>query len=113
MFVHPEQGPLVGSLLVSPMSEGFWRTEWDIGTIDQDPQLSDSWFCREQYDKKFAQVLQTALNKSDSVCFGATSRWGTAKGLRQKSALDLARKVVGLWEEILADWEARDNDYFI
>ena len=112
-FLHPQKGPLVGSLLVSPMPEGAWRTEWDIGTIDQDPQLSDGWFCRQQYDKKFAQVLQAALKKSDSVCSGATSRWGTAQGMRQKNALDLARQVLSLWEEILAGWEAGRSDYSI
>jgi hypothetical protein len=98
------------------MSGGYWRTEWDIGTIDKDPQLSDNWFCREQYDQRFIQVLQTALDKSDSVCFEvpcASSRWGTAKGMRQKNALDLARQVLALWEEILADWEARGSDYSI
>ena len=116
LLMHRQHGPLVGSLLVSPMSGGLWRTEWDIGTIDKDPQLSDSWFCRKKYEKKFVQVLQTALDESDSPSFEvpcATSRWGTAKGMRQKNALDLAKQVLTLWQEILLAWESRSDDYSI
>lgn len=110
LFLHRERGPLVGSLLVSPKAPGLWQTEWDIGTIDRDPQLSDDWFCRDQYEEKFVQALQAAAGNSDSGHFdipGATSRWGMAKGLREENALDLANQVLALWEEILVDWEAR------
>jgi len=108
LFLHRQRGPLVGSLLVSPRPGGWWRAEWDIGTIDRDPQLSDKWFCRDRYEQKFVQVLQTAADESDSVDFevpAATSRWGMAQGLRRQEALDLANQVLALWEEILVDWE--------
>ena len=110
LFLHRERGPLVGWLVVSPKVPGWWETEWDIGSIDKDPRLSDDWFCRDQYEEKFAQVLQAAADKSNSSRFeipGATSRWGMAKGLREENALDLAKQVQALWEEILVDWEAR------
>ena len=110
LFVHRERGPLAGWLVVSPKSGGWWQTEWDIGTIDRDPQLSDKWFCRDQYERRFMRVLQRAAEKSDSVNFeipGATSRWGMAKRLRRQNALDLTNQVLALWEEILLDWEAR------
>jgi hypothetical protein len=115
-LLHPKRGPLVGSVLVSPMAGGFWRTEWDIGTIDKDPQLSDRWFCREEYEQKFVDVLQMAADNSNTGCFdipGATSRWGFAKGMRHKNALELAKQVQALWEEILVGWETRDSDYSI
>lgn len=110
LLLHRQRGPLVGSLLVSPKTPSWWKTEWDIGTIDRDPQLSDDWFCRDQYQQKFVQALQAAADKSDSSHFnipGATSRWGMAEGLREENALDLANQVLALWEEILVDWEAR------
>jgi hypothetical protein len=114
LFLHGERGPLAGWLLVSPKPAGWWQTEWDIGTIDRDPQLSDQWFCRDQYEQKFLQVLQRAAAEPDSVDFDipcATSRWGMAKGLRRENALDLANQVLALWEEILVDWQTGGSQH--
>ena len=110
VFLHRERGLLVGGVLVSPKAGGWWQSEWDIGTIDRDPQLSDAWFCRDGYEQEFAQALQRAADKSDSGCFEipcATSRWGMAKGLRRQNALALANQVLALWEKILIEWEAQ------
>jgi hypothetical protein len=62
-FIHREYGPLVGGLLVSPKPGGLWQMEWDIGTIDRDPQLSDDWFCQKRYEQRFVQVLEAAVGK--------------------------------------------------
>ncbi len=113
LFLHRERGPLAGWLVVSREPTGWWRTEWDIGTIDKDPKLSDKWFCREPYEQRFMQVLQRAANESNSRYFdipGATSRWGMAKGQRRQKAVDLAYQMLALWEEILVEWEKRGTE---
>jgi len=101
-------GPLVGSVTVSASAQGRWRTEWDVGTIDRDPPLSDRWFCREEYEQQFEELLNSAAAQADSPAFeipGATLRWGFAKGMRKELALELASNVFGLWQRILIDWD--------
>jgi hypothetical protein len=81
--------------------------DWDIGTIDEDPRISDHWFCQEQYTEQFIQLLKFAAAHSHSPFFEipcATLRWGTAKGMRKALALRLATQIFGLWQAILADW---------
>ncbi len=110
LFHHPTRGPLLGSVTVSASSQSTWTTQWDVGTIDQDPQLSDHWFCQDQYERQFVQLLQSTADQADSPSFdipGATLRWGSAKGMRHELALDLANHLLALWEQILTDWDAR------
>lgn len=106
-FHHRKWGPLIGWLKVSCQSFGRWQTQWDIGTIDRDPRLSDDWFCRDAYDERFRQLLQAAADKCGQFELpGATSRWGRAMGMPYENALDLAHQVQALWQEILLAWEA-------
>jgi hypothetical protein len=106
-FQHRQRGPLVGWLKVSCQPGGQWQTQWDIGTIDRDPRLSDDWFCRDEYEKRFGQMLQAAADKCAQFKLpGATSRWGRAMGMPHRNAVDLAHQVQALWQEILLDWEA-------
>lgn len=98
-----------GSIRVLARSKGKWTTEWDIGSIDKDPRLSDDWFCQEHYEQRFMKLLQSALHKANSPSFdipGATLRWGLAKGMRNELAVELANNVLALWHQILTDWEA-------
>jgi hypothetical protein len=107
IFRHRQRGPLVGWLKVVRKSGGRWQTEWDIGTIDRDPRLSDNWFCRDEYEERFRQVLQAAADKCIHFELpGATSRWGRAFGMPHENAVELARQLQALWQEILLDWEA-------
>src|SRR6516164_934664 len=106
-FLHRQRGPLVGWIKISGKAGGRWQTEWDIGTIDQDPRLSDDWFCRDEYDEKFRQLLQAMVDKSVQFELpGATSRWGRATVKPYKNAVELARQIQALWQEILLAWEA-------
>ena len=110
LFHHPERGPLCGSITVSTSGKSTWTTRWDVGTIDQDPQLSDHWFCQDRYERQFAKLLQSAADQVNSASFEipcATLRWGSAKGMGKELALALANHLLTLWEEILTDWEAR------
>ncbi len=105
-------GPVFGRIWVSRTARGWWQTEWDIGTIDRDPRLSDDWFCQDQYEHRFVEAVQTALDKRGSSPFelpGATSRWGVAKGMYHRNALELAGRLVALWEEILLEWGTRQG----
>lgn len=111
LFHHPTRGALLGSVIVSASSRGKWSTEWDVGTIDKDPQLSDHWFCRDQYEQKFEELLKFALAHANSPGFEipcATLRWGSAKGMRKQLALDLANRLFALWQGILVDWDGLD-----
>jgi len=110
LFNHPERGPLFGSITVSTPGQSTWTTRWDVGTIDQDPQLSDHWFCQDRYERQFTKLLQSAADQVDSASLEipcATLRWGSAKGMGKELALALANHLLTLWEEILTDWEAR------
>jgi len=105
-FLHRQRGPLIGWLKVSRKPDGRWQTEWDIGTIDRDPRLSDDWFCRHEYDKRFQQLLQALANKSVQFeLSGVTSRWGIATVMPHENALALAHEIQALWQEILLAWE--------
>jgi hypothetical protein len=107
IFRHRPRGPLVGWLKVSRKPGGQWQTEWDVGTIDRDPRLSDDWFCRDEYEERFRQVLQATADKSVQFELpGATSRWGIATVMPYENALDLAHQLQALWQAILLDWEA-------
>jgi hypothetical protein len=106
-LVHPERGLMVGGVRVSCKAGGRWQTEWDIGTIDKDPRLSDDWFCQDQYEDEFKETVQAAANECEPGGFelpGATSRWGVARGMRRENAMGLAIGLVALWEEILVEW---------
>jgi hypothetical protein len=107
MFEHPERGPLMAWLIVSPTGGGAWQTKWDIGTVDTDPKLSDTWFCREQYEQRFTRIMQDAAEQAGDrfELEGVTSRWGRAGGMRRQIAVGLASRVFALWEEILVEWE--------
>jgi hypothetical protein len=110
LFMHRKRGPLLGWLMVSPKAGDRWETSWDIGTIDRDPRLSDDWFCRDECESRFRDVLQAAADKSfDFEVPGAASRWGMAAGMPYKTALDLAEQILALWQDILLDWEARGS----
>ncbi len=103
---HRQRGCLFGWLSVSASSAGLWQTEWDIGTIDQDPELSDNWFCRDEYEQRFLQLLQAAADKSVHFDLpGATSRWGRAKGMPRQCAVELWHQLFALWQVITLDWE--------
>jgi hypothetical protein len=97
-------------VVVSAAPGGTWRTDWDIGMIDRDPRLSDDWFCQEKYDGQFMALLQSVAGKSDLPGFEipcATVRVGSGKGMRRELALDLAGRVVALWQAVLIDWEVQ------
>jgi hypothetical protein len=113
LFLHAERGPQIGSLRVWAEDGTWWQAEWDIGSIDRDPALSDRWFCQEHYERKFAGVLQTTADEANSSRFevpGATSRWGFARGMSHEEAVGLANRVLALWEEILVDWGRRRTE---
>lgn len=106
LFLHRQHGPLYSWLTVLPKPGHQWQTRWDIGTIDRDPRLSDVWFCRDECESQFRQLLEAAANKSDHFELpGATSRWGEASGMPHKTAVELAEQIVALWQGILQDWE--------
>ncbi len=110
LFHSLTQGPLLGSVAVLASCQTIWTVEWDIGTIDEDYQLSDHWFCQDRYERQFVELLQWAADKAHSPSFEipcATLRWGTAKGMRKSLALRLAKHLLALWEQVLTDWEAR------
>ena len=77
---------------------------------DKYPRLSDDWFCQDQYENEFKEALQAAVNRCEAGRFelpGATSRWGVARGMSQPNAVDLAKELITLWEEILLEWGKR------
>lgn len=91
---------------VSLKPGGQWQTEWDIGTIDQDPRLSDDWFCRNEYEKRFGKILQDAANQCLQFELpGATSRWGRAAGMGHSTACELAHRLFAFWQDVILEYE--------